>query len=676
MKTLRQWSLSVLMVLLSISMLLPGQIQTAAANETDSPQTVEQITAADGREKLNFNQGWKFVRANIPEAVQVDYPQSELERWENVDLPLPVRLEEYNASGGKNYQGEAMYRKHFCLDESYAGKKLYFEFEGAMGVTDVWVNGTHLQCPLAKLTGSEDGNHTQYGGYLPFVLDITDAVHCDGEKNVITVLTDNRDNGLVPPGKPQGSLDFSYFGGVYRNVYLHSVESVHITDATYENIEAGGGILIDYPSVSEQEATAVVKTHVRNETDADKQVTLKSTYVDPQGQEALTKSSTVTISASDAQTIAQNFKFENPQLWDLDHPNLYTLVSTVTVDGEEVDRTETTTGIRTVIFSATEGVKINGKHLGFLSGVNRHQEYPYIGYAASDNLQRKDAILYKNAGFQIVRTAHHAQSPAFLDECDRLGILVVEAIQGWQYWNDNPVFAERVKNDTRQMIRRDRNHPCIFAFETSLNESTGVPAGFTNSLEEIAKSEGPSVRTAVEAYDDSTKGDIVWGRPEELKNDTSQSFIREYGDFWLEQYGNFTDTCRVTRGPGTYYPGGEERMVEQANNRLYNGFHFEGTGVISLAEGKKLYTDSNKRMAGMTMWIGIDHNRGYDPTISACGIWDLFRLPKYSYYAFAPRRPVEHDTDMEAKGIETGEMIFIASTWSKTARLKRYSKPM
>lgn len=112
-----------LMVLLSISMLLPGQIQTVAANETDSSQTVEQITAADGREKLNFNQGWKFVRANIPEAVQVDYPQSELERWENADLPHPVRLEEYNASGGKNYQGEAMYRKHFYLDESYAGKK-------------------------------------------------------------------------------------------------------------------------------------------------------------------------------------------------------------------------------------------------------------------------------------------------------------------------------------------------------------------------------------------------------------------------------------------------------------------------------------------------------------------------------------------------------------------------
>ncbi|UNT97150.1 hypothetical protein [Allobaculum mucilyticum] len=99
---------------------------------------------------------------------------------------------------------------------------------------------THLQGPLAKLTGSEDGNHTQYGGYLPFIVDVTYVVHCDGEKNVITVLTDNRDNGLVPPGKPQDSLDFSYFGGIYRNVYLHSTEPIHITDATYENIEAGG----------------------------------------------------------------------------------------------------------------------------------------------------------------------------------------------------------------------------------------------------------------------------------------------------------------------------------------------------------------------------------------------------------------------------------------------------
>ena len=150
------------------AVMLLGTMRTdVPAVQKDQRQATE-IMAEAGREKLNFNQGWKFVRQNIPEAVNVEYPMEELERWENVDLPHSVRLEEYNNSGGKNYQGEAMYRKHFYLPESYQGKKLYLEFEAVMGVTDVWVNGVHLQGHMAEKTGKDDGNHTQYGGYLPF----------------------------------------------------------------------------------------------------------------------------------------------------------------------------------------------------------------------------------------------------------------------------------------------------------------------------------------------------------------------------------------------------------------------------------------------------------------------------------------------------------------------------
>lgn len=185
----------------------------------------------------------------------------ELERWENVNLPHTVREEAYINSGGENYQGPAMYRKHFYLPESYGNKKLYVEFEAVMGVTDVWVNGKHLQGQMASKTGE----NTQYGGYLPFVLDITESVHCDGRRNVITVLTDNSDNTTVPPGKPQGELDFTYFGGIYRSVWLHSVNDVHITDSVFEDITGGGGISVDYPEVTEEQAVVEVKTHVRNE---------------------------------------------------------------------------------------------------------------------------------------------------------------------------------------------------------------------------------------------------------------------------------------------------------------------------------------------------------------------------------------------------------------------------
>ena len=399
-----------LSLFLAVSMIagyIPVTRNVVSAGEEVS---VVQIEAEEGREKLNFNQGWKFVRQNIPEAIDVDYDMSELERWENVDLPHTVREESYNNSGGDNYQGPAMYRKHFYLSESYKNKKLYIEFEAVMGVTDVWVNGQHLQGHMAAKTGE----NTQYGGYLPFVLDITDYVHCDGAKNVITVLTDNSDNETVPPGKPQSQLDFTYFGGIYRNVWLHSINTVHITDELYEDETAGGGILVDYPEVSAARAVVDIKTHVRNETPQGKNITVLSEIKNKEGKIVGTAQNETTLQSESAESIYQTIEVTSPHLWSLDDPYMHTLVSRVFVDGEEVDREETSIGIRKITMDAENGIMINGEHAGFLSGVNRHQEYPYIGYAASSSLQRRDAINYKSAGFNIVRTAHHPQSEDFL----------------------------------------------------------------------------------------------------------------------------------------------------------------------------------------------------------------------------------------------------------------------
>lgn len=648
-----------IVLLIAVGLLFSQGILLSAKEST------AQIQAESGREKLHFNQGWKFVRQNIPEAIDVDYDMEELERWENVDLPHSVRLEAENNSGGKNYQGPAMYRKHFYLSDSYEGKKLYMEFEGVMGVTDVWVNGTHLQGHMAKKTGE----NTQYGGYLPFVLDITDAVHCDGEANVITVLTDNSDNINVPPGKPQGQLDFTYFGGIYRNVWLHSMNNVHITDEIYEDETAGGGILVDYPQVSEEKAIVDILTHIRNEEKEEKRIILVTEIIDREGTVVGESTSTMSLAGESAGEMKQSVTVENPELWNLDHPYMHTIRSKVLVDGAETDSTETQVGIRKVEMDAQNGIMINNEHTGFLSGVNRHQEYPYIGYAASDSLQRQDAIKYKSAGFHIVRTAHHPQSEEFLKACDELGILVIEAIPGWQHWSADQTFAQRVKNDTRQMIRRDRNHPSILSFEVSLNESPDVPAGFTNEMVQLAEEEHPALKTSSENPHWGAKGDILYGTPGEVESwsDSALSFIREYGDHWEEQNGKLIDDCRVTRGTGTFYPGGEARMVSQANNRLWKGYTFEGTGSVSLSEGIQHYKDSAHRFAGMTMWIGIDHNRGYHETMSPCGIWDLKRIPKYSYYAFASQRPVRKDAYLESRDVETGPMLFIASSWGEKA---------
>lgn len=631
--------------------------------ETSSLNSSEQSYSGI-REKLDFNRGWKFARQNIPSAVEVDYPLEQLERWESVSLPHTVREEPFVSSGGINYQGEAMYRKHFLLDSSYDGKKLFIEFEGIMGVSDVWVNGNHLQMPIAAITGE----NSYYGGYLPIILDITSATHCDGLPNVITVLIDNSDDINVPPGKPQSELDFSYFGGIYRNAWLQVTEQIYISDANYENIVAGGGILVDYRDVTDAVASVDVKTHVRNASAYEKTIKLKTQLTGADGKSVGTTEKSVTIAAQSADTFNQTLAVQKPRLWSLDDPYLHTLSSSVLVDGNECDKVQTPLGIRKITMNPTSGILINDRPIGFLSGINRHQEYPYIGYAASASLQRRDAIMFKSAGFNVVRTAHHPQSVDFLNACDELGIMVIESIPGWQHWSSDPIFAARVKLDIQQMIRRDRNRPSILTFEISLNESTGVPKGFTNDCETIAKLEHPSVKTSAENHNDGAQGDILYGTPEEVAgwSETALAFIREYGDHWQEQNGLFNDFCRVTRDDGGFYPGGEAAMVKQGNNRLYKGYTFVGTGAVSLSEGIGHY-NVGPRFAGMTMWIGVDHNRGGDENISACGIWDLMRLPKYSYYAFASQRPQKGSEGLAEKDVDTGGLIFIADSWGKTA---------
>jgi beta-galactosidase len=153
---------------------------------------------------MSLNQGWRFYRVDKP-TPQEDFSSAAFAdtRWERVNAPHTVRLEPENSSGMTNFQGVAWYRRHFTAEETWRGKKLFVQFEGAMQVADVWFNGKHLL--------------THYGGYLPFTVDLTDLVRYGKADNLIALRLDNSDNPDVPPGKPQNLLDFTYLGGLYRN---------------------------------------------------------------------------------------------------------------------------------------------------------------------------------------------------------------------------------------------------------------------------------------------------------------------------------------------------------------------------------------------------------------------------------------------------------------------------
>ena len=674
--------------MIAFAMLISGfsPMRVEAEKRANSDVTVNAVEGEQkelGREKLNFNQGWKFKRSYVEEAISPEYNMEELKKWENVDLPHTVRLESYMNSGpGRTYQGDAMYVKHFPLSEEARGKKLYLEFEGAMGVSDVWVNGTHMDTKLASKTGK----NTMYGGYLPFILDITEVVKYDGTDNTITVHVDNSDHADVPPGKPARDLDFTYFGGIYRDVWLEVCEPVHITNANYEDIVAGGGILVDYPKVSKESAEVSVQTHVRNEDQTDKNVVIKTEIKDAEGAVvAENTADAATISAGKDTTVKQSLTVKNPKLWNLDTPYMHTLISHVFVDNQEVDTVETPIGIRKIEMHRDYGLKINGEVQEALIGVNRHQEYPYVGYAGSSSLDRRDAIKFKEGGFNVVRTGHYPQSNDFLNACDELGILVIEPTPGWQWYRDNDTFRNRVFNDIRQMVRRDRNHACILAYETVLNE-TGAPGTFTQNMVKVAKEEHPATKTATESSlqgmpnsAKDTVSDIMYKQAD--RSDKAVSFQREYGDHYVEQYGpGNLFYRRVARGEGYFYPGGEGAMFMQAVKRLMGNqddtvYYSKKDGVkgstysfLKMAErAETTPSDTEPAFIGSTTWIGIDHNRSYSDNMAMCGLWDLNRIPKFAYYALASQRNVKENAFLKAKGIESGPMLFVASYWNEKA---------
>jgi len=379
--------------------------------------------------------------------------------WEQVNLPHTVRLEPLNASGGRNYQGVCWYQKHFAILPEWHGKKVHIVCQGAMQVADVWLNGTHLT--------------THYGGYLPFTLDISSYVQSSNNQTaVLTVRLDNSDNPEVPPGKPQDQLDFVYFGGLYRSVQLQVLGDLHISDPVMASRPAGGGIFVTYPSITSEMAIVQIQTDVVNKSSSKRHARVRQKLFSADGSLAAMSDILTDVEASSSKTVTQSVQVPRPELWHPEHPHLYLLHTTVfdggTGAGQPIDDEYTRIGIRTFQIDKEKGLTINGEKF-FSLGANRHQDHPYVGYALPASAHYRDAKKLREAGFTSYR-CHYPQDPAFMDACDELGILAIISNPGWQFVGDE-IFRQRVYQNAREMIRRDRNRPCVLLWEAQLNET-------------------------------------------------------------------------------------------------------------------------------------------------------------------------------------------------------------
>lgn len=621
--------------------LIPILIFLLSCNRTEFPKPIPPIL---------FNYDWQFVMS--ADSVLVFDPTASL-NWETVQLPHTPRIEPLIVNN--QWQGICWYRKDFRLPPAIVGAAVgaqdsappqmqyYLRFDGAMNVADVWVNGVKMIHHL--------------GGFLPFTVDFT-KVAIPGQINHVLVRLDNTDNPITGP-KPLKDLDYNTYGGLYRNVYLIVKNPVHITDPILENKPGGGGIFVTYPEVSQDMAVISVRTEVQNSVGDSDSVEVRHRVLDRDGvvvtygrdicggAKYCAPTDTGTITATVPSMVIQS-----PNLWSPHHPYLYTLVTEVYSKGELCDVDTTRIGIRRFEISK-DHFRINGEEM-FLRGVNRHQEYPFVGYALSDEAQYRDAKKIKDAGFDYVRLSHYPQSPAFMDACDELGLLVLDAIPGWQYFNPDTAFQQQAIRTCRDMIRRDRNHPCVLAWEVSLNESW-MPEPFIDRAIAAAREEYPGDQCFTAGWQDYSYDIFLQARQhrwQHYRPPDRPYIVSEYGDWeyyamnaGFEQ-GKWQDLLPDDRSSRQPLGAGEKRLLQQAAN--IQEAHNDNFNTPAFADG---------------YWVMYDYNRGYADDLETSGIMSIFREPKFSYYFFQSQR----DPGEVSPRYISGPMVCIASYWNENS---------
>lgn len=471
-----------------------------------------------------FDQDWRFLLGAGSWRDEARYPKAfDDSGWRRVDLPhdwsieLPRRADAPSGPrGGFAQDGLGWYRKHFTMPELHEGR-LYVEFEGVYRDAEIWLNGREV------------GVHPY--GYSTFLLDLTPFVE-PGE-NVLAVRVDNAEHEHTR----------WYSGsGIYRHVWLLTAGPVHV---------AHWGLSVTTPEVTDDAATVAAQTTIVNHSDTDRQLTVLWNVIAPDGKGSASAAIDVTVSAGGSTDARQTLTVQQPLRWSPDTPYLYRLETTVSDGDTSLDREATNFGIRTIAYTAEQGFLLNGQPLNMRGGCVHHDCGP-LGAAAIDRAEERKIERLKASGYNAVRCAHNPMSPAFLDACDRLGMLVMdEAFDVWRAekipYDYHRHFGKWWQDDLDSMLLRDRNHPSVVVWSIG-NEVTerGLPEGA-----QIARMLADRVR-AVDLTRPVTAGVCnVWGEGTHW-HDTDAGFaaldLRGYNyrdDVYREDHERFPDSVII-----------------------------------------------------------------------------------------------------------------------------------
>lgn len=380
------------------------------------------LPAYSDRMEKTINANWNF---RLPDE----------DIWHSVNIPHTYNSDAYSKSD--YYRGKAVYAKRLELPSNREGKRFYLKFEAASKSADVKINGKKV------------GSHA--GGYTSFVFDITDYLSDD---NVLEVTVDNDRPDIAPI-----SADFTFWGGIYRDVWLIETPEQH-----FNMLDMGSdGIFISTPTVNEKEGIIKVMGEITNDSKLPSKLEMACNIYAPDGK--LIQSSRKGINLKGEQTDNVEIiskPIANPSLWSPESPSLYT-VETCLYDkksGKRLDRKVHKTGFRWFSFSGEHGFSLNGKPLK-LRGFNRHQDQYPLGVAIDDDAHRRDIRLMKDLGANFIRIAHYPQDNSILEACDELGLLAWEEIPIVNIVRDTPGFNDNCETNLREMIRQHFNHPSV-----------------------------------------------------------------------------------------------------------------------------------------------------------------------------------------------------------------------
>ncbi|QTM06659.1 glycoside hydrolase family 2 protein [Brachyspira hyodysenteriae] len=545
------------------------------------------------REIINFNTNWKFTKE------WNDNIKIEKLNGENITLPHTVAeipLHYFSESDTWLVSG---YQNTFKYDKSkLQGKRVLINFEAAMAACEVFVNEKSF------------GEHK--GGYLPFIYDITDELK-DGE-NIIAVKLDSTEREDIPPFGNE--IDYLCYGGIYREVQIIivndvSIENVMLTGLANQNIT--GKIRIRNTKKESVKETIAINLYNREYhiCEIKKEITLKKGEL-----------------FTDIK-IDEHIDSDRIELWDIDNPRLYRLE--VSLPNE--DSVSIKIGFRDAKFTEN-GFFLNDKRVK-LRGLNRHQSFPYVGYAMPERIQKKDADILKfDLGLNIVRSSHYPASRHFLDRCDEIGLMVFEEIPGWQHIGDKKWQSVSIEN-VKDMIERDFHHASIIIWGVRINESQDNHSFYketnkkAHELDKTRQTGGVRYLVGSELLEDVyTMNDFNYdGVADPLRAQKFVTKLDKNVPYMITEYNGHMFPTKMQDC--------EERLMEHTKR------HFEIINAVAI----------DKHISGSTGWCAFDYHTHYNfgsgDRICYHGVYDMFRNPKLAASAYSSQMSTRNEIILE-----------------------------